>query len=178
MSSFQIAAVVAGLTAALIVGAFLTVGGVLIWAVFLGWASFAAMGVDNRSPGINVASNAFGSFVGWLLAVLALMNPVSALPSTMWITVLTFFSVVTYIYGSKIRWFASIPAAAIGFAGTFGYIVQTTGAFTLEALLSPSLQNTVLLVSLSMAVGTIFAVACTKVTGFLIGKLATEPRTT
>lgn len=36
MSSFQIAAVVVGLTAALIVGAFLTVGGVLIWAVFLG----------------------------------------------------------------------------------------------------------------------------------------------
>ncbi|RWP99104.1 MAG: DUF1097 domain-containing protein [Mesorhizobium sp.] len=44
MSSFQIAAVVVGLTAALIVGAFLTVGGVLIWAVFLGWASFAAVG--------------------------------------------------------------------------------------------------------------------------------------
>ena len=42
---------------------FLSVGTLLIWAAFVAWASYFAIGGDNRAIGLNLTSNSFGAFV-------------------------------------------------------------------------------------------------------------------
>ena len=168
MSILLLIALVAGAIAAALVWLFVTTGTILVWAVFLGWASFAAIGGEDRHIPLNVASNFLGTLMAWLVAVLALLNPAPQVISFAgWISILAGVSVVAYILASRIQIVSSIPAASIAYAGTFAYVVHGAGAFTLESLLSVSFNNALIIMPISMMIGTLAAVLVGKVVGAL-----------
>jgi Protein of unknown function (DUF1097) len=175
MRILTVSAVVAGLTAAVIIWIFMTTGIVLLWAVFLGWGSFAAIGGRAEHIALNVSSNALGCFAAWLHSVFALCNLApEILPAPLWVAVLGFVIVTGYILASKFSWFSALPAASIAYAGTFAYVAQTPGAFTLHSLLSFSMGNAFIGVTIAMAMGTLFAQVSNKVTGFLSIRLCAK----
>lgn len=150
---------------------FLAVGTILIWAAFVAWASFFAIGGDNHAFGLNITSNAFGVLVAWIVALLVLANPIG-LPAPIWVGLLVFVSVVLYILASQISVFSSVPAATLGYATTFAYISQTQDAFTYDALLSASFRNVLIVIIVSMTIGTCFGYASAKLSSALANKSA------
>ncbi|MFJ5297119.1 DUF1097 domain-containing protein [Pseudomonas sp. SLFW] len=136
---------------------FLSVGTILLWAAFVAWASYFAVGGDTRAIWLNLTSNAFGVLVAWIVALLALTSPAATLGAPLWVGLLVAGSVFLYIMASRFSAFSSVPAATLGYATTFAYISQTPGAFAYPALLSAGFQNVLLLVIVSMSIGTAFA---------------------
>ncbi len=173
MSPLLATALAVGLLGGVATWLFLSVGTLLIWAAFVAWASYFAIGGDNRAIGLNLTSNSFGVFVAWCVALLGLANPIAALPAAIWIGFLVCVSVVLYILASRFPPFSSVPAVTFGYAATFAYLSQTPDAFTYGALLAPSFANALLVVILSMAIGTMFAAASAK----LATALASQPAT-
>ncbi len=51
---------------------------------------------------------------------------------------------------------ATIPATVFGFASGFAFLLQTPDVLKLEVLLSASLKNSLVLISLSLIIGTVF----------------------
>ncbi|MFD0986327.1 DUF1097 domain-containing protein [Methyloligella solikamskensis] len=141
---------------------FLQVGTLLIWAAFVAWASYFAVGGDNAAIKLNIGSNTFGVFVAWLVGLLILANPFAGLATPIWAGGLVLISVVLYIMASKIPLFSSVPAVTLGYATTFAYLGQTPDAFTYKAMLSPSFSNALVVVTVSMFIGTLFATASAK----------------
>lgn len=151
---------------------FLWIGTILIWAAFIAWASFFAIGGDERSVGLNITSNAFGVLVAWIVALLALANPLSVLPAPVWVGFLVFVSVVLYVLSSPVQFFSSVPAVTLGYATTFAYLSQTPNAFTYDALLSAGFRNVLIVVIASMTIGTLFGFASAKLSTALATKAA------
>lgn len=150
---------------------YLSVGTILIWAGFVAWASYFAIGGDTRAIGLNLTSNAFGVFVAWIVALLVLVNPLG-LPAPLWVGLLVLVSVVLYISASAFAPFSSVPAVTLGYATTFAFISQTPDAFTFDALLSPSFRNVLIVVIVSMSIGTGFATASARFSAALTKKPA------
>ncbi|MBP2562527.1 hypothetical protein J2857_005318 [Neorhizobium galegae] len=151
---------------------FLSIGTILIWAAFVAWASFFAIGGDNRAVGLNITSNAFGVFVAWIVALLILSSPVAGLPAPIWVGLLVFISVVVYILASPFAPVSSVPAVTLGYATTFAYISQTPDAFTYASLLSASFKNVLIVIIVSMTIGTLFGYASAKLSAAFASKTA------
>lgn len=136
---------------------FLSSGTLLIWAAFVAWASYFAIGGDKAAIPLNITCNVFGIVVAWIVGLLILANPFAGLPTAVWAGLLVLASVVFYISASVVPWFSSVPAVTFGYATTFAFISQTPDTFTLSAMLSPDFSNVLVNVTVSMVLGTFFA---------------------
>lgn len=173
MPSLLLIALVAGAVAGATVWLLVSTGGPVVWMVFLGWGSFAAIGGDDRSIVPNIASNLLGVVMAWLVALLSLLNPLPQLIGfAPWIGLLSAVAVVAYILVSQIKPFTSITSASIAFAGSFGFLAHAPGAFTLESLLSFSLQNALILLSISVVLGTPLGILVNRIVGLLASRAA------
>jgi hypothetical protein len=169
MSPIRATAIGVGILGGVATWLFLSVGTLLLWAAFVAWASYFALGGDRRAISLNLTSNAFGVLVAWIVALLALSGPSAALTTPVWVGLLVACSVFLYIMASSISIFSSVPAVTLGYATTFAYISQTPGAFDYSTLLSVGFQN-VLVVIVSMSIGTGFAVASAKLSTALTAR--------
>jgi hypothetical protein len=75
-------------------------------------------------------------------------------------------SVVVMCLGANLKIFSAIPASVLGYSSTFAYLLQTPDKLTEEVLLGISLDNPLVVISISIAVGTGF--------GIWSGKLAAK----
>ena len=76
-------------------------------------------------------------------------------------------TVVVYILSSQVPALASVPGTTYGYACTFAFLLQTPGKLDKVVLTSISLDNVVLVVPLSMAIGALFGLASAKLAAFL-----------
>ena len=143
--------------------AFLSVGGILIWAAFIGWACFFHMGGDNKALQNTIVGNIFGSIAAWIAAIIILAVPLAdKLTLPLWAGIVVGVTVWAICYAATIKAFSSIPANVYGYAATFAFLLQTPDALSLSSLLSPSLGNAVIAVSISMAIGAVLGLASAK----------------
>ena len=143
--------------------AFLSVGGILIWAAFIGWACFFHLGGDNNALRNTIVGNIFGSIAAWIAAVVILAIPLAdKLTLPLWADIVVGVTVWAICYGATIKAFSSIPANVYGYAATFAFLLQTPDTLSLSSLLSPSLNNAVIAVSISMAIGAVLGLASAK----------------
>ena len=143
--------------------AFLSVGGILIWAAFIGWACFFHMGGDNKALQNTIVGNIFGSIAAWIAAVVILAIPLAdKLTLPLWAGIVVGVTVWAICYAANIKALSSIPANVYGYAATFAFLLQTPDALSLSSLLSPSLGNAVIAVSISMAIGAVLGLASAK----------------
>jgi len=170
MSGLMAMAVSVGFFGGIATWSILSVGTILLWAVFTAWASFFAAGGDTKVIQLNITCNAFGSFVAWAVTVLALMNPFPGLPAPVWMGILVAASIVFFVLASQLPALGFVPGIVFGYATTFAYLSQTPGAFSHEALLSVSFANVLPLVIVSMAIGTMFGAASARGAGALTAR--------
>ncbi|MGH8711424.1 MAG: DUF1097 domain-containing protein [Burkholderiales bacterium] len=143
--------------------AFLSVGGILIWAAFIGWACFFHMGGDNNALRNTIVGNIFGSVCAWIAAIIILAVPLAdKLTVPLWAGIVVGVTVWAICYAATIKAFSSIPANVYGYAATFAFLLQTPDTLSLSNLLSLSFGNAVIAVSVSMAIGAVLGLASAK----------------
>lgn len=91
----------------------------------------------------------------------------AVLTPQVWAGLVVLITVVVYILSSQVPALASVPGTTYGYACTFAFLLQTPGKLDKVVLTSISLDNVVLVVPLSMAIGALFGLASAKLAAFL-----------
>ena len=147
---------------------YLYVGTIMIWAGFVAWACFFAIGGDNEALQKTITCNVFGVIVASITSIVILAVPLAdVLTLPVWAGVMVFVSVVIYIQASAISVFSSVPATTLGYAATFAYLGQTPKMFSLAALTSLTFENAMVVVTLSMILGALFGYGSGKFSAML-----------
>lgn len=145
-----------------------------IWGAFIAWAAFFALGGDDEASKNVMICGIFGVFLAWLAAVIIVSLPAVAgqigLPA--WAAIVVAITVFILCIAANIEALSSIPASVLGYASTFAYLLQTPNKLNNEVLLGGSLDNPLIVVSISIVVGAIFGL----LSGKLSVKLTTEEK--
>jgi hypothetical protein len=129
----------------------------LIWAAFVAWGAFFALGADLAALRKLIVCGVFGAVVAWAVAVTILAVPLAgSLGLPLWAALAVGAGVVVVVLAANVPELATIPATVFGFASTFAYLLQTPDVLKLDVLLSASLKNSLVVISISVIVGAIF----------------------
>lgn len=153
-----------GLLGGVATWAFLSVGGVLIWAAFVAWGCFFHTGGDINALRGTIVGNLFGAVVATVAALVILTVPGAAmLGLPLWAGIVVAITAWAICIAANIKLFSVIPANVYGYACTFAFLLQTPDKLTPAALTSLSMDNGLVAVGLSMVIGALL--------GFVSGKL-------
>ena len=157
------------------VATFLAVGplsGVFfIWAATIAWAAYFALGGNDGALKNTIICGIFGVFMAWITAILITNIPADpALGFPLMAAIAVTIAVIVLCLAANIPMLACIPASVLGYSSTFAYLLQTPGKLTPEVLFGVSLDNPLLVISISIVVGAYFGEWSAK----LSAKLTTE----
>ncbi len=162
-------AIAGGLLATIAVWAFLEFPGLLVWVAFIGWASFFHSGGNSNALKKSVACSYFGIVMAWAVGMVVASGITSlSVPLAAALAVLIVTPVIILI--SAIDMFSIIPATFYGFASAFGFLAQTPGKFSVQAMTSFSLDNVLIVVSISLLIGALLGVVHIKIATALQAK--------
>ncbi|WP_296056060.1 DUF1097 domain-containing protein [uncultured Amphritea sp.] len=132
----------------------------LIWAVFVAWGAFFAVGGTADAMKNTIVCGIFGVFLAWSAALIIINLPMAeSLGLPLWAGIVVAATVLILCLAANIPALATIPASVFGYAPTFAYLLQTSGTLSNDVLLSANLSNPLLLISVSIIVGTLFGFA-------------------
>lgn len=141
-------------------------GLVLIWAIFIAWAAFAALGADNAALKNTIVCGIFGVVIGWIGAFIILKFPLGeVLGGPLWAAIVVAITAFSVVFASNLSIFGAVPASVLAYAATFAYLLQTEGRMSLETLMSTSFENPLLIISLSVILGGVFGKLSTVAAG-------------
>jgi hypothetical protein len=135
----------------------------LIWAAFVAWGAFFALGADTEALRKILICGIFGAVVAWVVALIILTVPLAGtLGLPLWAGIMVGAGVVVVVLAANFPMLATIPATVFGFASSFAYLLQTPDVLKPEVLMSLSLKNSLILISLSLAFGAGFGLLSAK----------------
>jgi len=162
-----------GILGAVATWGFLTFGGVLIWAAFIGWGCFFHSGGDDAALRNTIVSNIFGSLVATIGALIILGVPLAdKLTLPVWAAIVVGVTVWVLCIAANIKALSVIPANVYGYAATFAFLLQTPDRLNVQALTSASMNNAFIAVGVSMVIGALFGYASAKLGAALMTKTA------
>jgi Protein of unknown function (DUF1097) len=130
-----------------------------IWAATIAWASYFALGADSAASKNTMVCGIFGVFLAWFTAIQITNIPADAmLGFPLMAAIIVAISVVLLCLAANFELFAAIPASVLGYSATFAYLLQTPDKLSKDVLLGISLDNPLLVISISLIVGTGFGV--------------------
>lgn len=125
-----------------------------IWAATIPWAAYFALGADKEALKNVIVCGLFGVFMAWVTAVELTNIPTTiaiGFPAMAAFTVT--IAVIVLCLAAIIPVLACIPASVLGYSVTFAYLLQTPGKLTPEVLLGVSLDNPLVVISISTIIG-------------------------
>jgi hypothetical protein len=142
----------------------------LIWAIFIATATGVALGGSTESFKNLVICGIAGVVIAWV-ASLVILSTVAAvgLPLPVYAAIIVGLTTGSLALIANIPAFPAIPATVVGYAMTFAYLLQTPGKLDLKVLLSATLYNPLICISLSILVAAAFGIVALN----LAGKLST-----
>ena len=174
LSPLTATALAAAIIAAAAVLAFAHLPHLLVWAAFIGWASFDHSGADLHAAIRSSAALVFGVVSAWTVALtvaagaLPLATPLATAISA---GVASFLIVVA----SRLPLLAIVPATFYGFAATFAYLSLAPGAFTVDAMTRLDWHNAIVVVPISLLIGTTLGIAHARLATLLQSETVTGP---
>ena len=138
-------------------------GYVLVWAGFIAWGCYFALGADTAALQKTIVGMIYGAVIAGVALALVGANPLGlagALGPAIYIAVTVFLLVIV----ANIPLLSAVPANVYGYAATAAYALQTANAGSVTAM---DLTNPVLLVALSTILGAIFGMLSGKLAGIL-----------
>ncbi len=115
-----------------------------------------------------IAGGVLGAIIAWATSLAILNIPMGdVLGGPVWAAIAVGIGVAVAVLAARINMFATVPATVFGIATSFGYLLQTPNMMTTEMLTSASLQNSVVLISLSAVFGGIYGLISAKIAGAL-----------
>ncbi|MFK8067309.1 MAG: DUF1097 domain-containing protein [Gammaproteobacteria bacterium] len=148
-------------------------GTILIWAVFVAWAAFFAVGGNSGAMVNTIVCGIFGAVCAWVAAFIILKFPMSdsvgGLP--VWAAIVVAITVIILVMAANIPALSTIPASVLGYASTFAFLLQTPEKLSLANLMSSvPADNALITIAASIVVGAIFGM----VSGSLAGALTSD----
>jgi hypothetical protein len=165
MKPLYAAALAAALIAAASVWSFAALPGLLIWAAFVGWASYDQSGADRKAFITSSASMVFGVVMAWIVAVSVAgdwLHLRASLASAIAAGIASFFIVLA----SRFEWLSNVPATFCGFASSFAFLMLSPGAFSMAVMTRANLSNVLVVVPISLLIGSVLGA----LHGWLAGK--------
>ena len=154
--------VLGGIAAALCLGPLS--GIVLIWAVFIAWACFFAIGGDGKALQNTIVCSILGAVLAWVALLIILGIPLAdTLTTPIWAGIVIGVTVLVMCLLAKIEFFSSIPASVLGYASVASLALQTPSAFSIDALTSFSFNNALIVIVISLVVGAVLGLISSKV---------------
>jgi hypothetical protein len=152
------AATAAALIAAAAVLAFSCMPDLLVWAAFIGWASYDHSGANPQALLRSSAGLVFGVMMASAVAIFVASGtlPLGVAPATAVSAAIASFVIVV---ASRVPLLSVVPAAFYGFASTFAYASLAPGAFAIRAATKLGAQNALVVVPISLLIGTGLGVA-------------------
>ena len=151
-------------------------GIILIWAVFVGWATFFATGGDNEALKKTIICNVFGVICAWIAGLVILGIPLAeTLGLPVWGGIVVGVTVLAMCLAAHIQVLSTIPASVLGYAATFAYLLQTPDVLSTGALTGVNFSNALVVIAVSLVVGAGFGLASGKLGGVLTAKAAPPP---
>ena len=143
------------------VATFLAVGplsGVFfIWAATIAWAAYFFLGANKQALINTIVCGVFGVFMAWITALMLTEVSADGFPGfSVSAAVIVAVVVMFMCLAANIPQLATIPASVLGYSSTFAYLLQTPDKLSQDVLLSISLNNPLLVISISIVVGTYF----------------------
>lgn len=138
-------------------------GYVLVWAGFIAWGCYFALGADSAALQKTIVGMIYGAVIAGIALALVGANPLGlagAAGPAIYIAVTVFLLVIV----ANISLLSAVPANVYGYAATAAYALQTANAGSVTAM---DLTNPVLLVSLSTILGAVFGMLSGKLAGIL-----------
>ncbi len=154
--------VLGGIAAAICLGPLS--GVVLIWAVFIAWACFFAIGGDGKALQNTIVCSVLGAVIAWIALLIILGIPLAgALTLPIWAGIVVGVTVLIMCLLAHIDFFSSIPASVLGYASIAGFALQTPDALTMDSLTSGSFNNALIVIVISLVVGAILGIVSGKI---------------
>jgi len=159
--------------------AFLSGGGLLVWAAVIAWGCFFHTGGNQNALRITIAGNCLGIGAAWVAGLLLTVNPVAVAPPV-WAGLVIFVVVFVMVFighqmGVHLKMtILVVPASFYGAAATFAYMIQTPGKLSTQVLLSVGVENPLIVMPISMAIGAFLGFA----TAWMTTTLAATPKST
>ncbi len=143
------------------VATFLAVGpasGVFfIWAATIAWAAYFFLGATKEALVNTIVCGIFGVVMAWITAILLTeISPEATLGFPFMAALTVTVAVIVMCLAANIPQLATIPASVLGYSSTFAYLLQTPDKLNQDVLLGISLSNPLLVISISIVVGTYF----------------------
>lgn len=132
-------------------------GYILIWAIFISWAGFAALGGNNEALKNTIVCGVFGVVIGWIAAYIVLTIPLGdTLGMPLWSAIVVAVTAFAVVFASNLQIFGAVPASVLSYAATFAYLLQTSDKMSIATLTNINFDNPLLLISLSVIFGGLF----------------------
>ncbi|ASF47468.1 DUF1097 domain-containing protein [Methylovulum psychrotolerans] len=143
------------------VATFLAVGpasGVFfIWAATIAWAAYFLLGGNQEALVNTIVCGIFGVAMAWITALLLTeISPDTLLGFPLMAAITVTVAVIVMCLAASCPRLAAIPASVLGYSSTFAYLLQTPDKLNQDVLLGVSLSNPLLVISISIVVGTYF----------------------
>jgi hypothetical protein len=170
LKALPAAALAAAILAAASVWAFAVFPGLLIWAAFIGWASYDQSGANHKAFLTSSVCMVFGVIMAWIVAVSVAgewLHLPGSVSSALAAGVASFFIVLA----SRFELLSNVPATFCGFASAFAFVTLAPKAFSIAAMTSGNLANVLLVVPISLLIGSCLGA----LHGYLAGRL-TAPK--
>jgi len=145
----------------------------LVWAGFIAWGCFFHSGGDTKALVKTISGNAYGALVAWIALLLIFKMGVGG-AGTAAIAGVVGVTVFVLVIVASIEPLSVVPANVYGYAATVAYSLHQASAAAaspgergtgpLQNLTTAGLENPLVLLIVSMAIGAVL--------GFLSGKLA------
>lgn len=136
----------------------LLAGMVVIWAIFIAWGSYFHNGADSAALKNTIVCGIFGAVMAGIAFAMIDLVPLGAtLTAPVWVAVTVFI----LVFASQVPALSVVPTLVYGYAATVAYVMGVGGDTT-----AMDLSNPVVVISLSIIVGTVF--------GLLSGKLSAK----
>jgi hypothetical protein len=128
-----------------------------IWAATIAWAAYFFLGATKEALINTIVCGIFGVVMAWITALLLTeISPEATLGFPVMAAITVAVAVVVMCLAANIPQLATIPASVLGYSSTFAYLLQTPDKLNQDVLLSVSLSNPLLVISISIVVGTYF----------------------
>lgn len=145
-------AVLGGIAAAICLGPMS--GIVLIWAVFIAWACFFAVGGDAMALLNTIVCSLLGAVLAWIALMIILGIPLAGLITLpIWAGIVVGVTVFIMCMFAKIGIFSTLPASVLGYASVAAYALQTPDALSIDALTSSGSNNALIVIAISLIIG-------------------------
>jgi uncharacterized protein DUF1097 len=126
-----------------------------IWAATIPWAAYFFLGANKEALKNTIVCSIFGVVMAWITALILIDIPTTTMLGVPLMTAITVaVAVLVMCLAADIPQLSTIPASVLGYSATFAYLLQTPDKLNKDVLLGFSLDNPLLILSISIVFGT------------------------